>query len=348
MPSIITQGSRVLNANTFVSNNSSSLYMSIGKSDPWLGEPTIPQPQNDFDSLKKRFERMIAMKKLLSTDVTPAIKRYNWNSGDNTYVAYNSSTTDMHTMKFFTYADGHVFKCIKRGAGASTEMPTMGNSIITTPVGDLPDGYLWKYMYTIPAPKAEKFNTPGFIPVENKSSNVWENPLGNNPISSSGVSGHGVDNISELFGYYVIASCKFETDEGGLVNVSNSYREICLVDLPSGVEPVYDMTTKIQFNTPPTGTFIQNETVSINGKSAVVVEVGSGFIKVNSFDGSIIPSGSSEYSVIGSGASGTYVSGGVTSPSVEKYTGNILFAEQRMPITRAPDQVESLNIVLEF
>ena len=47
-----------------------------------------------------------------------------------------------------------------------------------------------------------------------------------------------------------------------------------------------------------------------------------------------------------SGAVGT--SNAVGNPEVQPYSGDVIYVEQRRPITRAADQVESISLIIEF
>jgi len=49
-----------------------------------------------------------------------------------------------------------------------------------------------------------------------------------------------------------------------------------------------------------------------------------------------------------SSAAGTITSGGVGDPEIDYNSGDIIYLENRAPITRATDQTETIRLVIEF
>lgn len=361
MPSIVSSKLRVRNAFGFVLSIGANTYMFIGKTTPWtepgFGEYNPPVPTDKDVSHTDHWKTMIGMKNVGSSSVKMAIKRYNWD-GASSFEAYSSTDPDLYRKKFYCYAVdnsgvGRVYKCLTKGSGNSTEKPTGTNSAPFT----LSDGYKWKFMYEITADDAETFNTPQYIPVTSSGSltNVWrdaqvadsEYPT-TTSFDGSVVVGHGGNNAQELGGFYVIVNCKFDGSEGGKLTVQNDYRKIGLIDavgLVAGglaTSSFYDTTTKLTLSGAPGTNFLVDQEVQVNGTTATVVDVGTDFIKINNYSGTIIPGVSVSY-----GSTSATVSS-VVVPLVRNNSGHILFVEQRSPISRSENQVESLNIVLEF
>lgn len=360
MPSIVSSKLRVRNADEFVLSIGANTYMFIGKTTPWtepgFGEYNPPVPTDKVSSHVDHWKTMIGMKNINSSNVKLAIKRYNWD-GASSFEAYSSTDPDLYRKRFFCYATdisgaGRVYKCLTKGSGNSTEKPTGTNS---TPI-TLSDGYQWKFMYEILAADAEKFNTPQYIPITSSGSptNVWrdaqvadsEYPI-TTSFDGSVVVGHGGNNAQELGGFYVIVHGEFDGSEQNKLTVQNDYRKIGLIDavgLVAGglaTSSFYDTTTQINLSA-STGNFLIDQEVQVNGTTATVVDVGAEFIKINNYSGTILPN------VSVTSASGSATVSSVVVPLVRMNSGNILFVEQRSPISRSENQVESLNIVLEF
>jgi hypothetical protein len=133
---------------------------------------TLPNPDTTTN-----FE-LLTRNNLLSTQyVSPAnisltINRINWISGtvydfydDNiaTYPAY-STATSLTNAQFYVYTTNNcVYKCLNNNNNAqSTVMPTgTSTSRFTTA-----DGYIWKFMYNIPAASVNRFVNSAVIPVQ--------------------------------------------------------------------------------------------------------------------------------------------------------------------------------------
>lgn len=83
-----------------------------------------------------------------------------------------SGATSLDTAKFYciTPNDNNVYKCIDNNGGAESTVNPYGISYsnITTS-----DGYVWKYMYTVPTALANKFSTITDIPVTSAIKNQY-------------------------------------------------------------------------------------------------------------------------------------------------------------------------------
>ena len=127
----------------------------------------IANTENYYTSIHNPIREMVFGKKILPTDVSPVIARYNW-SANNIYQAYSNKSNTLFTISdsdieksFYVYtSSGNVYKCIDNNESSF--------SIIEPSHVDLSprkesDGYVWKYMYSVPSDS--KFITSEFIPV---------------------------------------------------------------------------------------------------------------------------------------------------------------------------------------
>ena len=148
------------------SDASNKYYAAIGRSEAWNDSDVSPTPlrtkaeENDFRN------SMQSMK--LVADVSLVIPRYNWSSG-TFYSAYDDTQVGNTNAYYVINANQQVYMVLRASvsatgtAVASTVEPT-GNTT-GTPF-KTSDGYVWKFMYSISATDANKFQSANFIPVK--------------------------------------------------------------------------------------------------------------------------------------------------------------------------------------
>ncbi|MCX8008113.1 MAG: hypothetical protein N3A54_00240 [Patescibacteria group bacterium] len=137
--------------------------------------------------------------------------------------------------------DLNVYVCISNNNLAlSTVKPTNTNTNVPdTGPAALADGYVWKFIYSIPESDAEKFMTTNWFPVknyaENDMSSNWEiqyNSTENNRI-------HGSDLPYALNASALMLKVRVSGDEGQKIITTNDYRKISLIENPVAVNSVY-------------------------------------------------------------------------------------------------------------
>ena len=94
-----------------------------------------------------------------------------------------------------------------------------------------------------------------------------------------------------------------------------------------------------------TGTFTRDETVTSGSNTANIVEFTTPYIYVTKpinfgFANAATVTGGT------SGATATIIAN--NSPSLEAYTGDLLYVENRVPISRASDQIEDVKLIIQF
>lgn len=169
--------------------------------------------------------------------------------------------------------------------------------------------------------------------------------------------GHGSDPLIELGGSNLIINQQFKSDEGGKFPVTNEYRQICLFEEPMVYSTsntisntVVSQTTVLTLN----GTSVeyvedeyvyQGSTLSSATFSAKVVEWNSAnnALKVTNLNGSP----TSELVIGATSGAGRFLSS-ITYPDMEPYSGNLLYIDNIVPISRTSDQTEDFKIVLNF
>ena len=190
MAAIITDQLRILNARNFVAgvqSTSNSYYAFIGLPNSsdyqtnWDQDP--PSPRDSFSQFEDNWDTMIAMKKINPGDITQVVRKNVWTSGI-TYDMYRNDITrdnpsqpsgafDLYSANYFVInSDYRVYACLFNNAtpennyqgGPSLDEPTF-TDLEPREAGSSGDGYIWKYLYSIPPSQAIKFDSTNYIPV---------------------------------------------------------------------------------------------------------------------------------------------------------------------------------------
>jgi hypothetical protein len=171
MTAIVTNRFRVVNAENFkrdITDTDNSVYVFIGKSDPWsdavtdLTDAEAPTPVDTQKEIAEAYTNMMAAKKTVASGISHVVPRYNWTSG-NAYVAWNDRDDDMYTKQFYVITDeNQIYKCLKAGPGASLVKPT-GQDFNPISLGD---GYIWKFMHVPTINEGVSFLTNFYMPIK--------------------------------------------------------------------------------------------------------------------------------------------------------------------------------------
>ena len=192
--------------------------------------------------------------------------------------------------------------------------------------------------------------------------------------------GHGENAIKELGGYYVMLNTNFEageTSNSGDFTTANDFRRVALMrDIESGSSAATATTlrgTKAILVTSPSGSFTVDEEINQATTGAVgkVVEWDSSnnilyYIQtrfndegidsdgnLTAFSGTNTITGQSSSVTATPSSSTTTVdnisfTSGYNSGEIDEDTGDVLYIENRSPITRASDQTENVKLIIEF
>jgi len=206
MSAIVTDQFRINNAGNFlgdVNNSSNSYYVFVGLSNPsaavrsssafgrnandaeWNDQTTRKVPVDNFNYLNHSKDTMVFGKKITSDNVRRVVRKISWTK-DTIYDMYrhdysasnrtpNGQTARLYDTDFYVInKDFNVYICIDNG---STGINTTGNPSLNEPTltglepfratGATDDGYLWKYLFTVPPSDIIKFDATEFIPLPN-------------------------------------------------------------------------------------------------------------------------------------------------------------------------------------
>ena len=192
--------------------------------------------------------------------------------------------------------------------------------------------------------------------------------------------GHGENAIEELGGYFVMLNTNFEAGEtanSGDFTTANDFRRVALMrDIESGSSAASATTlrgTKAILVTSPSGNFTVDEEINQATTGAVgkVVEWDSSnnilyYIQtrfndegldsngnLTAFSGTNVITGQSSSVTATPSSSTTTVdsivfTSGYNSGEIDADSGDVLYIENRSPITRASDQTENVKLIIEF
>jgi hypothetical protein len=198
--------------------------------------------------------------------------------------------------------------------------------------------------------------------------------------SGSSYGGHGANAIKELGGYFVMLNVNFEgaeTSNSGDFTTENDFRRVCLIRDPNSGGSAASSTTlrgtKAILLSSASGSFTVDEEINQATTGAVgkVVEYDSSnkilyYIQTRFNDEGSDSSGdltafSGTNAITGqsSGQTGTPSSStstvdsisftsGYAGSEIDRDAGDVIYVEQRAPITRASDQTENVKLIVEF
>ena len=177
-------------------------------------------------------------------------------------------------------------------------------------------------------------------------------------VSIAPYDGHGYDPIYELGASTVIFNVEFDGEEGGLIPADNDFREIVLVQNPNlnGTNTLatansYSLYTKVKVS-PGIGDFSADEVVyqgSTFQESTFKADVISfdsveNFLYLNNVRGTL----SLNQAIKGFSSGSIRIVNEIILPSLNLYSGKILYIADKLPITRDFDQTERIRFILSF
>ena len=194
MAAIVTDQFRILNANNFVEtvdDSANSYYITLGLANPALavgfGRTTTwntdtPNPTDNFNYIDHSGDTQIFGKKVTSANIRRLITRRDWTQGTR-YEMYRhdysvtnpspvSNSTRLYSSNYYVINKNFdVYICIDNG---STGISSTGNASQDEPLftdlepsraGESGDGYVWKYLFTVPPSDIIKFDSTEYISV---------------------------------------------------------------------------------------------------------------------------------------------------------------------------------------
>ena len=162
--------------------------------------------------------------------------------------------------------------------------------------------------------------------------------------------GHGANAVEELGGKYVMLNVRLDGTESNTITTSNEFRQVGIVRDPyaygtssRAVASSYRQTFRYQLSG-VSGTFNSDETVTSGSNTASLVEFTSPYL-YTTLPGNLAFANGASVSGAG-GATGTIAA--ISTQGLQPYTGDILYVENRVPISRASDQIEDIKLIIQF
>ena len=305
-----------------------------------------------------------------------AAQRQNFLSTDFMAVATNSTVSSAATdgainiVKIKTAGSGgangsHTSVPIRGDGSSGAATVTISGGAVTAVTVTTPGtGYTFAYI------RVADINTAGGGSLSGSELDVIIEPKG----------GHGKNAIKELGGFFVMMNTNFEAAEAGNsgdFTTANDFRRVSLMrDIQSGGSAASATTlrgTKAILVTSPSGTFTVDEEINQATTGAVgkVVEWDSSnnilyYIQTRfndegvdsngnqtAFSGTNTITGQSSSVTATPSTSSTTVdsvvfTSGYNAGEIDADTGDIMYVENRSPITRAADQTENVKLIIEF
>lgn len=164
--------------------------------------------------------------------------------------------------------------------------------------------------------------------------------------------GHGADAVEELSGKYVMVNSRLDGSESNTISTANEFRQVGLVRDPL----LFGTTTRatassvrqtFRYTVANTGNYTLDEVVTSGSNTAFVVEwdATNSYLYTTKPLNQAFANGAS----ITGGTSGTSRTiTAISTPTLDAYSGDILYVENRVPIARATDQIEDVKLIIQF
>ena len=165
--------------NEFLSRRANYYYF-IGNILEWASPstPETPEVTKGYEDYTRN--GILSIKRINLRDVSFVIPRINWETGtvydqyDGNYSATSTSesgATSLKAAQFYVLTSTFaVYKCIFNNNGAASTVEPTEQDVTTLSTAD---GYIWKYMYTIPLSAQNRFVTTSFMPVQRAVTNAF-------------------------------------------------------------------------------------------------------------------------------------------------------------------------------
>jgi len=177
--------------------------------------------------------------------------------------------------------------------------------------------------------------------------------------------GHGDDSIEELGGFFVMVNSRLEYGESGNFTTNNDFRKIGLLAQPLysngdvATATTADQCVTVTVQSWNSTAFAEDEVVTGSASAATgkvvdfknnttlrLVDVTMGGNTTVGYDAIAGAFQANETITAPSGASAN--TNGVVGGDFEKFSGDVLYIENRSPVTRADDQIEDVKLIIEF
>jgi len=170
--------------------------------------------------------------------------------------------------------------------------------------------------------------------------------------------GHGSDPVNELGGFFTMINVQLDGEDGsGDFPVDNDYRQLGMVLNPvnygtttTATATTLIATDQLTYTGISGGSFTVDGTITGGTSGAVAyidsIDTDTGTIRYHQESDTGFEAFQSGETISAGSVSATIDS--LVDPEVEKFSGEVLYIENRAAVTRAADQIEDVKLVLEF
>jgi hypothetical protein len=170
--------------------------------------------------------------------------------------------------------------------------------------------------------------------------------------------GHGYEPTYELGGSTIMFNVEFDEDEGGVLPVDNDFREVVILRNPYlynattlATGQKYSLYTLVKVS-PGVGDFNNDEVVyqgTTYASATFTADVISfsetpNLLYLNNVRGTL----QTNQAIRGLQTGAIRIVNTVTNPTLDLYSGKILYISDKLPITRDPAQTERIRFILSF
>jgi hypothetical protein len=169
--------------------------------------------------------------------------------------------------------------------------------------------------------------------------------------------GHGFDPEVELNATTLMFNVEFEENEAGVLPTDNDFREVVLIQNPStslntiATANLYTLYKNIKVS-PGVGDYTTDEVVfqgSTFGEATFTADVISfDVVKNELFVNNARGTLATNSAIKGFNSGAIRIVNNVTEPTMQLYSGKILYISGKLPITRDPSQTERIRFILSF
>lgn len=366
--------------------SSGEFYIFTGKPTVWdvnelIPGFVIPSPSINALALKNETKDIIAMKKIKSSDVSLAIKRYNWVQGTvyDTYDVYDDNLLRKQfysgTKPFYVMtSEYNVYKCLGNNHGSpSIEQPS---GQFLAPVV-LSDNYKWKFMFNVSEEDRVKFLSSSYIPLKGNfelpstsaqyrmSSSAIAGTIETIDVSSPGANyNQGTSEIS-FAGDGSGLAATITITSGGLTNVSvtnpGSGYNTCSVSVIDNDSTYSPAVVKPQFSPPgghgfncsnELGAFYTIVSVDLLGSEDAIFPLNAYFRKTGILTEFKDINGTFTSQDFYYGPAHPYYNNSslrTSNPTkfLKDYSGQILYINYHEPVQRKATQLERIKLIIE-
>ena len=168
--------------------------------------------------------------------------------------------------------------------------------------------------------------------------------------------GHGSDPVSELGGFYVMVQVLLEGADGsGDFIIDNDYRQLGIVRNPLefnsnviATSNTKSALTILNYSGLTGGSFVKDSEITggTSGAKGYIVSVDSGLVKIYQNDNTGYKSFTAGETITSGAVSASLTS--IVDPEIQRFSGDVVYIENRSPVNRASNQTEDVRLVIEM